>query len=386
MSTLGYGLAGLGGLASMAGGFLGGQSQNRAARQAMDTYGARTSEGMNRLGMAFFGPSSFMDLLAGTEVDYGGGFRPEALEGAIKAGKRPEGMDDAQWERIQGLYGQWQQMQGFTDRMGGPVLDQLRGLGGQAQGMYDTTMGRYDADTARLSGIGQAMLGQRDRAAEGVMANAREGVGIAARYGQGREAQIRRDAGKAQNDLNDQTSALMAAKGFGGTLEANQRGANARGTQEAMQDAITRLREGQTDRMLAAQSGVTGTQAGLMSGRDAIQQAMLGNEYGRAGQRTAYDVGNINSQMGYRMMPVQSILGVMQGSVMNPWLNQNTSQYYPGASPIGTALQTGGNAAAGLGSSMLGQEWMKQLLASYRSPGGTNPPGVSQSAYGPFQP
>lgn len=368
MSTLaGYGLAGLGGLASMAGGFLGGQSANRAGRQARDQYGSRTMEGMNRLGMTFFGPSSFMDLLAGTDVDYGGNFRPEALEGAIKAGTRPEGMSDDEWQRIQGLYDQWQQMRGFVDRMGGPVLDQIRGYGDQAQGLYDTAMGRYDADTARLGGIGQAMLGRRDRDAESVMANAREAVGIAGRYGQGREAQIRRDTDKYRANLDDQTSALMAAKGFGGTLEGNQRAANARSAQETMNDAITSLRESQTDRMLGAQAGLTGTQAGLLSGRDAIQQAMLGNEYGRAGQRTAYDIGNINSQMGYRMMPAQSILGVMQGSVMNPWLNQNTSQYYPGASPIGTALQTGGNAAAGLGSTMLGQEWMKKLLEASKS-------------------
>lgn len=362
MSTLGYGLSGLGALASMGGGFLGAQSQNRAARQAMDTYGARTQEGMNRLGSIFFGPWSFKDYLAGTNVDYGGNFWPASLEGALAGGTRPEGMSDEQWNQLQALYGDWNRNKQFVDSIGGPVLNQLRGFGGQAQGMYDNVMRGYDADTKRLSDLGATMLGQRDRAAEGVMANAREAVGIAGRYGQGREAQIRRDTAKYQSNLNDQTSALMAAKGFGGTLEANQRAGNARSAQETMNDAITSLRESQTDRMLGAQAALTGTQANMMSGRDAITQAMLGNEYGRAGQRTAYDVGNINSQMGYRMMPVQSILGVMQGSVMNPWLNQNTSQYFPGASPVGTALQTGGNAAAGLGSAMLGKSWMESLL------------------------
>ena len=365
MSTLGYGLSGLGALASMGGGFMGAQSQNRAAREARDQYNARTGEGMNRLGMMFFGPGNFIDYLSGTAIDSGTGrLYPASLEGALAGNQKPADMNDQEWQRLQGLYGDWNRMNSFVNSAGGPVLDQLRGFGGQAQGMFDQAMRGYDTDTARLSGLAGTMLGQRDRAAEGVMASAREGVGIAGRYGAGREDQIRRDTAKYQSNLNDQTSALMAAKGFGGTLEANQRAGNARSAQETMNDAITSLRESQTDRMLGAQSALTGTQANMMSGRDAITQAMLGNEYGRAGQRTAYQMGNIDSQMGYRMMPAQSILGVMQGSVMNPWLNQNTSQYYPGASPIGTALQSGGNAAAGLGSQMVGMEWMKKLLGS----------------------
>ena len=385
MSTLGYGLSGLGALGSMAGGFMGAQSQNRAAREARDQYNARTAEGMNRLGMMFFGPDDFMSYLSGTAVDSGTGrMYPASLEGALAGNQKPADMNDQEWQRLQGLYGDYQRMQGFVNRMGGPILQQLRGFGGQAQGMFDQAMRGYDADTARLSGLAGTMLGQRDRAAEGVMASAREGVGIAGRYGAGREDQIRRDTAKYQSNLNDQTSALMAAKGFGGTLEANQRAGNARSAQETMNDAITSLRESQTDRMLGAQAALTGTQANMMSGRDAITQAMLGNEYGRAGQRTAYDIGNLDSQMAYKMMPVQSILGIMQGSVMNPWLGQNTSQYYPGASPIGNALATGGNAAAGLGSAMLGKEWMSKLLDN--SAGGTNPPGVPQWAYGPFQP
>lgn len=362
-AILGGSLAAGGGLLSGLGGAFGAGAQNRAARQARDQYAARTQEGMNRLGMAFFGPSNFMDYLSGTAVDSGSGrLYPASLEGALAGGQKPGDISEQEWQRLQGLYGDWNRMRGFVDRTGGPVLNQLQGFGADAQGLYDKAIGGFDADTNRLSALGRSMLGERDRAASAVTDLARGNVGIAREWGRGRESQIRRDSAKYRDDLNDQSSALLASRGFGGTMEANQLAANSRSAQEMQDDALTRLGEGVTDRRMAAQGALAGTQASLLGGRDAIQQAMLGNEYARSGQRTAYDIGNANSQMGYRMMPAQSILSVMQGSVMNPWLNHNTSQYYPGASPIGTAAQGVGNAAAGLGSAMLGQEWMKQLL------------------------
>lgn len=384
------GAAILGGAAIGAGGsMLGGAAQNRQGRLARDQYAARTQEGMNRAGMLYFGPGSFMDLLGGTEVDYGGSFRPEALEGALKAGKRPEGMDDAEWGRVQGLYRQWQQMQKMVDAQGGPFSDQIKRFSDQAvsgvDDAYNRVLDRNRAGMAEARGLYQQPISSFQNAAPGILAAAGQQSALAGKYGAEREGVIRRDAGKMNANLDAQTRAMMTASGFGGTPEAMQMAGNARQTQDAMQTSLADL----ADRKLGAQmqgaqayqgalqgnagmlAGLQGQQADALS-RLSLQRNMLAGDA---------DQSRVGQRFGYQVQPMQSTMGLLQSSVMNPHLGQNTSQFYPGQTGTSSLGQFGSQ----LGGSLFGMGMLDLMRGQGGGAGGTNPFGVSQSAYGPFQ-
>lgn len=316
--------AALGGLGSL------GSTPGRDARAAQGLYNSKTAEGMNRLGMLYFGPGRFMDFLGGTNT-WEHQRWPESLEGALAAGKKPEGVEDAEWSRLQGLKRQWDNMQRFTQQMGGPILGQLQGLTGQAQQGIDQYLGglsaRNDAGQRRDEGLYHApmtALGQLPA--------------MASAYGSEREGVIRRDASKMQNDLDARTRAMLTASGFGGTTEAMQMAGNARTAQEAMQTSLADL----ADRKLGAQMG-----AAQAVGAAGMQRADALSRLGFQRDLLATDAqrGAVDQRFNYGMLPLQSTLGVLQGGVMNPWLGQSTSQFIPqgpsGLSQFGG--QMGGN-------------------------------------------
>lgn len=356
--AVGAGLLGGGAALSSLGGLFGASSANRAGRKARDWYDMRTGEGMGRLGSLFYGYDPWSALLSGTSA-------ASTPEQRAEAARR------------------------FEQMIGGPIFQQLQRFGPRYDQMQGAAMGRFDEQSAGVSEMARQALGDRmgayrqgtdalmsafDRGAEATAGLGRGLSALAGQWGAGREGIIRRDAGRLRDDLDARTRAQMTASGFGGTLEANQLAANARQAGELEQDALQRLSESQVDRRLGAlgtqtalSQALLGQRTGLGAGlfgqaqqaADTMTSQELQNRYARLGQRAGYDFGSIGPRLGYEAAPLQAALGVQQGGVMNPWLGQSTSQFYPGASGAGNVLGSLGNAAFAGGSTALGN-WMGQ--------------------------
>ena len=404
-----------GGLLSGLGSMMGGASQGRAGRQARDYYGARTQEGMNRLGMLYYGPGNFTDYLAGTNVDYGGNFWPKALEGAMASGVKPDGMSDQEWQRIQSLKGDWDRMNSFVQGQGGPLIDQLRGLGTTAQtggnsilsgydqatkalmdqagGIQSQARQMYQRNTGTLSGLGQQGWGN-------AMALSQGAENMAANYGQGARDVINSDFDKNQRNIADVMMAQLRSSGLASSTAGSGALSRALTQNEAERArANNDLSMGIADRVLAArgqtvgvQQNATNSMLGTLGQQFRQEQAAMPDLAGsqlsllaqRYGGQTGLQQNNLAQQLQYQMLPIQATMGVEQSSVMNPWLGQNTSSYYPGNTGAGQAVGGFGNALASFGGYQYGQNNQLRLLQQLQQSGGNNP-WASYGAYGPWQ-
>ena len=357
--------AGLGAVGSI----IGGQQQARAGRQARDLWKSQGQEGMNRLGMMYFGPDQMMNLMAGTNVDYGGKFWPAALEGKLSDMEKPDGMDDTQWEaeksRLQGLADDWKRMKSFVDSQGGPINEQLRGFSEQAvQGVddaYGRVLDRNKGAMARDTQLFQEPINSFQNATPGILAAAGQQSALAGAFGAEREGVIRRDADKMGRNLDARTRALMTASGFGGTIEAMQMAGNARNAQESMQSSLADL-AGQKlgAQMQGAQAyqsalqGTAGTLAGLQ-GQKASSISRLGLQRNLMANNA--DQSRVSQKFNFQMQPLQSSMGILQSSVMNPFLRSNTSQFYPGQTATGALGQFGSQ----MGGSLFGMGMLDMM-------------------------
>lgn len=210
---------------------------------------------------------------------------------------------------------------------GGSLLGRLSGLASWGQGQGNQIAGRYAADTGRLAALAG---GAED---------------MAGRWGAGREKIIREDAGRQLTDMNDQSRAVLNSTGFGNSTAVTDRLAgNARQVGQQRDRSLQDLSESQIDRQLGARSQRLNVEGGRASGETGLLMNLLGQN------------------IGLRQAPINVELGAAQSSIANPWLGQNTSSYFPGASGAGSALSNLGGGLASYGSFQAGQQNQQQLL------------------------
>jgi len=299
--------------ASAGGSYLSGQQSGRDARRARDYYGNRTGEGYQRL----------LNLLYGSNAPSG-----------------------------ENTVGQWVTDPTTGQRTFTPaampnsapngLLARLGGIGTDYQAGADKIMGGFNQDTQNLMRQYQAGTNRLDALGQG-------NEGMARQWGVGREKVIRQDAADSLKSMNRAGDAALNAGGFNSpTIRANQYAGNQTQTNKEMQRALQDLGEGQIDRQMQARTSRIGTLAGQLGQQNtfAANRSLAGTELG---------TGFLNAKTAYQAVPLQTEAQMLTGSIANPWLGQNTSQYYPGQSALGQALQTGGNALAGFSSYKMGE-------------------------------
>lgn len=353
----GLGLAGLGMGMGAIGSALGGSSANRAGREARDWYDSRNRmQGANLLGILY-------------------------------------GQDrvNMAWPDAPGIQGQG--YRDYIESLGGPVLDQLKGLGTTFGQRGQSLLGDYDAGTRGVQQRGQSLVNSYMNRSQGAQGDVLQAMnrgtlgldqmaarseGTAGLYGRDRANQIRQDSATSLRAANQQSKAALNAAGFGNsTAMANQYAGNAsaneRNTQRLLQDAA----DATTDRTLAAQSQRLGLNAGRQGATDAARLGMTQQRLGtfaqlgtdqnnRMAQRSADRSGlqerNLGRDLGLAQQPINTILGMQQSPLLNWWSGTNASQYYPGQSGVGNALGGIGGGLAGLGGQMYGNYLQNQNM------------------------
>jgi len=319
------------GLSSL-GGIFGASGAGRDARKARDWEAARMGEQYQRNAGSFFGNDNFLNMIYGSQ---GNGKAADA----------------------------------FTKSIGGPWMDQMRGLAGLASDQSGAIRNGYAAETGRLSGLSGANLAGLASAwkgsTDGLMGAYDKGagdiMGMADQWGKGREAIIERDASKALTGMNRSTLAQLASTGFGNSTTAGDMlSGNARRVSENTNDAKQALSDSQIGlktnlarSMLSERSGQGLTMArGWLDALERSGQGQIDREYGRSAGQTNLDSSGLDRILNYRMMPISTGMGVIGNSGGIP-------SYTPaGASAMGTGLASLGNAGSQIGSML----WMRQLL------------------------
>lgn len=222
-----------------------------------------------------------------------------------------------------------------------PIYQQMMGLIPRLGHGQAGILGQFDQATGGLNAAaGQAL--QRSELAGG------RGDSIARGFNRGAESLIDLEY---QNALANATGLAQGANRAGGfqSTASNQQIAGVGAP----------LMRGMLGAKLGARNATAQMRLGNLNqaaGRGAqLSNAQLGRQYQRSGARTGMQQGNLQRDLAQRQMPMNMALGIGQSNIMNPWLNQNTSQYYPGASGLGSALGGVGNAAAGFGAQQYGQ-------------------------------
>lgn len=398
------------------------KAANKAGSDARALYDDQTSAGMNRLGSLLMGGGNWQDLLygAGTRpstprptapdrasfggyssgggADAGGRSMPFNQAGFDAAMRKYE-TDLAAWERSQAsaAKGQAGALGSAVNAMGGPILDQVRQLGaglGRDQGAINrgyeqlagamqrrgaATAGGLDRGYANLSGGLQSLL--RGGAAD-VLGGFQQATGRELdRFGKGREAQIRDDYGRAEKSQQAASIASLNARGFGNsTAVANQASQISQGIGRERSRALTDL----GDQRARLGLGVASERAGLASqqyGRLADAMSAMGlSRLGAAERMSQANQGRLSSIQGAGLAARErgidrsygaglnapnTLLGILGGNVMNPYLGMSTTQYFPGASPIGAAAGQLGGGLAALGSFGLGSAMTDRQIEEY---------------------
>jgi hypothetical protein len=223
-----------------------------------------------------------------------------------------------------------------TDAAAGPgMLNRMQELFGQ----YDTEakglQSKFGADTQALLGQGDAQLQE------------------ARMYGRDRQAQAQQDADRMAKSLNAQTKARMQASGIGGgTTEAQQM----QGNTMNIYDALQRQRAAIGDQSLQLSQGIRGQNLGMQN-----QRALQGS---------AMDMNLLQRSQELRQQPLQTEMQMLTGNIMNPYLGQNTTQYFPGVSASGAAMSSLGNSFSAAGG--MGMGYLMQNRANQQG-GTTNP-------------
>ena len=218
-----------------------------------------------------------------------------------------------------GSPGQFDQasLSGMTQ--GGGYLGQLGTMANDASARSDKLMGQYNADTGRLTQQANAM-----------------GLGLAS-YGEGEKARVKREAKDTNTAMDRAAIAKLNAGGFGkSTIAANAVAENARQVGNTLSDQLGAIKDKQF-------------QAGL-----GIQQNTLGLATDRATRGIGLQ-GQINDQKyQYALAPVAAKQSLLTSNVFQPFLGQNTTQYFSGASPSGASANAWGGFMSGTGGSMFG--------------------------------
>jgi hypothetical protein len=316
----GAGMADIGSNFAAGGSYLGAIAQNRAGRQARDFYKDETTQGMARLALMAFGDKAVPFLKSS--------------------------MNDWTFRHFM------EQNPGFAEQAqasGAGAIGQLEGLNQDAKRQGGNLIRGFDRGSAEISGF----FDKARREATGRFDNLATGAeGIAANYGRGGSDLIDQEAQRALTGANQTSTAALQASGFGNsTLVGNQLAGNERDISLGATRQKLDLQRESTDRLLAARSA---RQSGLAS----LDSSFLGQQgavmAGQQAQRAGLQQANQERIMQTGLYGPQAMLGLGQSSVFNPFLGQNTSQYYPGYSPLGSALVSKGNSLTAAGGAMAG--------------------------------
>ncbi len=163
--------------------------------------------------------------------------------------------------------------------------------------------------------------------------------GLARGFGEGGEKLIDEEMQRQLTGANRMSKARLSASGFGNsTAVANQESQNALSAGRQGAQAKLGLRQQALDRVL----GVRGQRAAA--------------DHDNIGRRADLGTNTLGAELGYRQLPINAEMMYATSNIANPWLNHNTTQYYPGYSPGGTALSTAGNALGTVGGMYLGRD------------------------------
>lgn len=224
----------------------------------------------------------------------------------------------------------------------------LRGLAGEDPGVTSLLdpnrtkrntgiLAEMDAQNADAEARGNQTLAGFRSDTQRILNGARNIQRGAANFGKQEGERIRRDSGEALQSANREALARLAASGLAdSTLVGNQYLENSRVLNNNMQDQLGAL----GDRQIGLQTG--------------LAQNALNMDSQRSGLGTQLRMGLDEQLFARRQQPLNTRLSVLQGGVMNPWLGQNTSQYFPGTSGSAAASATFGNALGAVGGQMMG--------------------------------
>ena len=226
---------------------------------------------------------------------------------------------------------------------GGGYLGQLGTMAQGASARGKALMGDFNADTGRLEQMGNAM-----------------GLGLAS-YGEGEKARVKREAKDTNLAMGRAAIAKLNAGGFGkSSIAANAVAENARQVGNNLSDQLGAIKDRQF-------------QTGL-----GIQQANLGLATDRATRRTGLQ-GQLNDQeYQYQLAPVAAKQALLTSNVFQPFLGQNTTQYFPGVSPSAASANAWGGFMSGTGGTLFG----KYLAGDQDKGSGAAASGLSLPSYG----
>jgi hypothetical protein len=224
---------------------------------------------------------------------------------------------------------------------GGGYLGQLGSLAGTAGARGDQLMRDYNADTGRLQSGYQSDTGRLTQ-----MGNAM-GLGLAS-YGDGERQRVRREAKDTNTAMDRQAVARLNASGLGqSTLTANALSENARNVNNDLSDRLGQI----NDRQFQAGLGIQQANLGLANQR-ATGATSLATD--RATRGTGLQ-GQLNDQRyQYDLAPVAARQSLLTSNVFQPFLGQNTTQYFPGVSPSAGSANAWGGFMQGTGGTLFG--------------------------------
>lgn len=308
---------------STLGGLYGAAQSNREARKARDWYNARTQEGTLRAGSTLYGPA-FRKMY------------PSTASGYLSPEDQAKAADE------------------FTASIGGPVVPSLYRLADTVSQRQTGNLGYYDETTRRLQDQETTLNRFDDMYGDRAYSDAVGAEQSARQIGSDTERIIDRDAADRLKKLDSASMGRLVASGFGGSTAVPQQMAlNSRLVGEAADSAKVSARDAAAGRVVQARQFASGVAGSLYGARRGRTEGAIGRLYGRAYGRDALENSNLERDVRLRQDPINVTLSAQQSGVMNPWLGQNTTQYYPGASAGGTAAVNLGNTFAELGAAGL---------------------------------
>ncbi len=331
VDPLSLALIGGGSAINAIGGLLGGASANRAGREARDFADRDLLGGQGNMAVQIYGDQAAyiptLRRLLGEAQQRNNPQQAYEIAQQISAGMRPTSNS---------------------------LLGRMESTGQDIIRLQNDDLAGFDAESSRLEGM---MTGAADRQrGEGNRLNRLAGgaESMATSAGVGRERIIRRDAAKRNKAMDQQTRASLAGSGFANTTAAPAAmAANAQSVAEAQDRALQDAQDSRLASLLMARENRirTGQQvagANYNADTNVVQTAAQRNQ-----QRTGLRAAQLANEQSLRYLPMQTQLGVEQGSIMNPHQGMNTAQYYPGASGGGNALASVGSSLTGAGGLML---------------------------------
>lgn len=351
-------------------------AQVQAGRDAMTAYDTRTAQGAARQMALLYGPAEAEKMIRGTfdtetaNKIFGRAAKPGSMT-TQEQDRRAQLQADRDRLRTQKSRAPQQWISGepnpaYTDWLakGGPdgldftntrlqeVERELAQLDAKAGGQ-DEIKGSMDRDAWNAMGPGlSSEMEDYRKVAEGkgrdtltsfdgdTSALLRDSMAIekgAQDFGEIERQRINRDSGDALTGLNRMTESKLRGMGLGSSsVLGNQLAGNTREVFNSTQDQLGALGD---------------RQIGLRTG---LKKDTLGLKSGRMNQRTGLGLSLDERDLNLRAKPLDMKLQSFTGAAMNPWLGQNTTQYFPGVSGDGAASQTWGNMMSGMGGQFAG--------------------------------